>query len=163
MRALLRTGGMLTLVAVGYVLGSAGFFSPSSATAQQANDPLNDQHKERIKLAYDALNAAQATLEQDDLYEPAVKGLNSFAVLAGGIDVRNDLETTQTVDPETFAGLYADLAVDEIAADITFDEEGRLLYKNKIVRMYPISRIRQLIAQRRMLGGVEDDTLPAAK
>lgn len=156
MRTICRTGAVLGLIAFGYVLGSLGVVGPSPASAQQSADPLTDQHKEKIKAAYDALSSAMVVLEQDQLYKPAIKGMNAFAVSTGGLDAVRDLETTQAVDPETFVGLYAGEATDEVAKELTFDDEGRLLYKNKVVRMYPISKLRQLFARRRQLAGVED-------
>ena len=70
------------------------------------------------------------------------------------------------MDPETFAALYAaayDLKKlnikDESLADwidvnqLGYDAEGRLTYQNKVVRIYPVSRLKKLNAQRRVLIG----------
>jgi hypothetical protein len=62
------------------------------------------------------------------------------------------------VDPETFAGLYAGLAVDEVASELAHDDEGRLTYKGKLVRMYPISRLKRLFAQRSAASGESETT-----
>ncbi len=90
-------------------------------------------------------------LEQEQRYAPVMKGVNAFAVLSGGADAKQDLETGRGVDPETFAALYAEQATDEIAAHVSKDEQGRLTYKGKIVRMYSISRLKQMFAKRATL------------
>ena len=73
---------------------------------------------------------------------------NSFLVSTGGGDAVADLESGRGVDPETFAALYADLATDEIAQHLAKDGEGRLTYKGKLVRIYPIARLKELFTKR---------------
>ena len=55
------------------------------------------------------------------------------------------------VDPETFAGLYAGQAIAKFGKDLKTDERGRLTYKDKVVRMYSISRIKKLYSSRAKL------------
>jgi hypothetical protein len=122
-----------------------------------AQDPLSVQPQQqrlpeevmtRLKETHSALLAAMQELQRQNMYQPAVTGVNSFAISVGGLNVLEDLETTRSVDPETFAALYADRATEEVAQHIAKDEAGRLTYKGKVIRMYPIARIKQLFAKR---------------
>jgi hypothetical protein len=163
MQTFVRAGAVLTLVALGYVLGASGVLAPATAQIQPAAQ-YADTVKEKVKTVYEQVASSMATLEQEGLYTPAIKGVNAFAVSVGGVNALNDLETTQSVDPETFVGLYAGLAVDEVTPHLSFDEDGRLLYKNRPVRLYPISTMQQLIARRRELAGIEQDpALPSVR
>ncbi|HUG92334.1 MAG TPA: hypothetical protein VML55_15960 [Planctomycetaceae bacterium] len=160
MQTIIRAAAALGLMILGYVLGVSGLFAPSPAAAQiQPADQYADATREKVKAVYESVASAMATLEQEGLYRPAIQGVNAFAVSTGGVDVLHDLETSQSVDPETFVGLYAGLAVDDVAQHLSYDEDGRVLYKNRPVRLYPISRIHQLIARRRQLAGIEEDPL----
>jgi hypothetical protein len=87
-------------------------------------------------------------LQEEKRYVPAIQGLNAFATTVGGVDAIADLESGQGVDPETFAGLYAGQALAEVAESLARDAEGHLTYKNKIVRVYSSTRMRQLFAMR---------------
>jgi len=151
MRTRIRILGAVALVAFGYVLGSSGVATPAALQAQNEAEGASEETQGKIRSAYDALNAAMAALEQEQQYTPVMKGVNAFDVLAGGADAKQDLETGRGVDPETFAALYADQATDEIAANISKDEQGRVTYKGKIVRMYSISRLKQMFAKRAAL------------
>jgi hypothetical protein len=145
--------GMLTLVGLGYVLGSAPATRFPLVFGQEGSGTLSDETTKKIEEANDRLKSAMDSLRQEGLYKPVINGLNSYAVLAGGLDSRRDLEEGKGVDPETFAALYAGDAIDEIAVDISRDEEGRLTYKNKVVRIYPISRLKRIHQQRQILTG----------
>jgi hypothetical protein len=118
-----------------------------SAQDEQFEAPSEDTAK-KIVVAYDSMRAAMEGLKQEQKYVPATKSLNPYSVMVGGLDVVADLESGRGVDPYTFAGLYAGDATDEIAAQLTKDEDGRLLYKNRVIRMYPISRFKKLEGQR---------------
>lgn len=156
MRFLIRAGLGAGLVAVGYVLGASGILQPGTAGAQESQpSQLSDETSQKIKDAYQALQTAQRALEDDGRYTSAIEGVNSFAVTVGGVDALGDLRSGRGVDPETFAGLYAGRAIDEVAADLGRDEQGRLTYKNKLVRMYSISRLKQLFAERDKLSGTQ--------
>lgn len=141
------------LVAFGYVLGSSGVVTPTALRAQNEAEGPSEETRGKIRGAHDALSAAMTALEAEKLYVPAMKGTNAFAVLSGGADAKQDLETGRGVDPETFAALYADQATDEITAHLSKDEQGRLTYKGKVVRMYPISRLKKMFAERAKLSG----------
>lgn len=163
----MRTGvtflAALTLVVFGYVLGASQALSPATVLAQadakkaagESSGGPSQESQDKLKAASDALKTAMEALQIETLYNPATQGTNAFAVLAGGLNSREDLERGRGVDPETFAALYAGLATDEIAAEIGRDTEGRVTYKGKVVRMYPISRIKALYASRATLTGEE--------
>ncbi len=171
MRTFMRGGLGLALVAVGYVLGISGVFQSPRVEAQQAPPQaadapevtgLNKDTQEKIKLAYDALVAAKEALANDGRYTPATEPdvLNVFGILTGGVDAVADLEAGRGVDPETFAALYSDLAAASLRQDIERDSEGRLTYKSKVIRMYPIAQLKQRFALRRQLAGIEDEIAP---
>lgn len=149
MSGLTRGVVMLGLLAFGYVLGANHVLHLASVQAQNEEElKISDETRKKIQAANESLKSAGDDLKEADLDKPAIKGLNSFAILVGGVNAIEDLETGRGVDPVTFAGLYAGEAVDEIAEHLTFDEEGRLTYKNRVVRMYPISRLKKLYARR---------------
>jgi hypothetical protein len=152
------------LIAVGYLLGNLSL-SPL-VRAQDADAGPSDDSAKKIVAANDALKAAVDQLKLESRYEAATKGINSYGVMVGGVNAKQDLESGHGVDPETFAALYAaayDLKKlnlkDETLADwldvnlLDYDAEGRLTYKNKVVRIYPVSRLKKLNAQRMVLIG----------
>src|SRR5690606_17445319 len=102
----------------------------------------------KIQAALQALQAAREALEGEGHYVPATQGLNVFAITAGGVDAVQDLESGRGVDPETFAALYAGLATDEVAAKLGRDADQRLTYNNRLIRMYPISRLKKMYSIR---------------
>ena len=159
-RMLLGTGLLMT----GYLLGSLSPFA--AVRAQDADAGPSDDSVKKIVAANDALKSAVDQLKLESRYEVATKGIKSFAVMVGGLNVKEDMESGHGVDPETFAALYAaayDLKKlnikDESLADwidvnqLGYDAEGRLTYQNKVVRIYPVSRLKKLNAQRRVLIG----------
>ncbi len=145
--------GLLALIGLGYALGSTQAIRLPLVFGQNGAGGPSDESRKKIEDANDKLKSAMDSLRQEGLYKPVINGLNSYAVLAGGLDSRRDLEEGKGVDPETFAALYAGDAIDEIAVDISRDEEGRLTYKNKVVRIYPISRLKRIHQQRQLLTG----------
>src|SRR5688500_1223134 len=173
MRTLLRGGLGLALDSVGHVMGRSGVFEAQKVDAQQDEPPatetpevtgLNKDTQDKIKAAYEALIAAKEALANDGRYNPATEPdvLNVFGILSGGVDAVADLESGRGVDPETFAALYADLAAGNLRADIERDSQGRLTYKNKVIRMYPIALLKQRTAPRRQHPGTEDQGTPQA-
>lgn len=159
-RMILGTG----LLALGYFLGSMNPFP--ALRAQDGDSGPSEDSAKKIVAANDALKAAVDQLKLESRYEVATKGINSYAVMVGGLNAKDDLESGRGVDPETFAALYAaayDLKKlnlkDDSLADwvdvnlLDYDAEGRLTYQNKVVRIYPVSRLKKLNAQRRVLIG----------
>jgi hypothetical protein len=160
MRTFVRWGVAGMLLAVGYGFGASGVLTPGSARAQPAagaapESGVTDLTLEKLKATYNALQAAGQALQEEGRYVPATTGNNAFAISVGGVNAIEDLETGRGVDPETFAGLYAGRALEEVARNLGRDSEGRLTYKNRIVRIYPISRLQQLYAERDRLAGLE--------
>jgi len=145
------------LIAVGYVAGVSGAFWPAMLGAQEAATDLPEESADKVKAATAAVNAAMVQLQNDKRYTPAIKGVNTFAVTVGGLNALADLKDGRGVDPETFAGLYAGLAIDEVAEKISRDDQGRLTYNNKVIRIYPISRLKMLFALRDTLAGVKKE------
>ena len=153
MRAFFRCIAAVGLIAAGYVLGANGVLSPSLLRAQVGGEGPSPETAEKISAAYGSLKAVGDALQQDGRHQPATRGINTFAIMVGGVNAIDDLEKGRGVDPETFAGLYADEAVDEVAQFLDRDEKGRLTYKNKVVQMYPISILKALFAERLKYSG----------
>lgn len=154
MRGLQQAALATVLVAGGYLLGAWQIGRPGDLAAQenQATE-LSDETKKKIVTVQEALSAAAQALKDENRLVPATKTVNAFAVLCGGLNVVEDLESGRGVDPETFAALYAGDVNDELKEHLAFDSENRLTYKSKVVRIYPISRLQKLHAQRLVLTG----------
>ena len=162
----------VALLMFGYCLGASQLLSPAALFAQggkakpkaagdSADLGLTDETKAKIKTAADALKAAMEALDAEGKYkDSAIKGVNAFTVLTGGGNSLEDLKAAGGVDPETFAALYAGLATDKVAVDLGRDADGKLTYKNRVVRMYPISAIRAAYARRAEITG--EELLPAS-
>ena len=148
---------LLTVFSVGYLAGTSNWMADSHLKAQ----PASDEVSEKIGEVFGALQAARGALDQDGLYNPASKTLNATGILAGGVDAIADLESARGVDPETFASLYAGQATDDIAVELDKDELGRLTYKGKVVRMYSISRLKQMYQERIRYTGEAGDAAAA--
>ena len=73
----------------------------------------------------------------------------------GGLDATKDLEDGRGVDPETFASLYAGRASDAIEPHIAVDDQGRLTYKGKLIRMYSRDRLNSAFTVREKISGTE--------
>ena len=154
MRVFLRAMCGLGLVALGYCLGAQGVLSSPALIAQE-EEKLSKETEGKVQEAIESMRAARDALVQDNRYTAATTGLNVFAISVGGVNAMEDLEAGRGVDPETFAALYAGLAVEEVAEHIGKDEQGRLTYKNKVVRMYPLSRLKSLFEKRQEIMGVQ--------
>ena len=144
---------MAALVGLGYLLGSSELLKMPIGWAQDDGASLSDEATKKVQTAYDAMKSAMDILKTEGQYKAVTKGVNGYAVLAGGLDVERDLEEGKGVDPETFAALYAGDAIESVAEHLSRDEEGRLTYKNKVVRIYPISRLKKVHAHRQELTG----------
>lgn len=149
MRPICKTASILALVSLGYVLGTAGVFAPRFLGAQApAEGGPSAESLTKLKEAFAAIKGAAETLEQENLYVPATTTLNVFSVMAGGLNAVQDLEDGRGVDPETFAALYAGEAKPEVKEHLDFDEQGRLTYKGKVVRIYPKQRMKKIFQER---------------
>ena len=143
----------LLLIAVGYVLGSSQSFQSTALLAQQKSGTPTEETEDKIKRGVKQLIEAQSALEEESFMTSATKGVNAFAVSCGGVNAMADLEAGNGVDPETFAGLYADRAKPDVVTHLGRDDQGRITYKNKIVRMYPVSRLKKMFATRLKYSG----------
>lgn len=144
--------GATALVGFGYVLGTFNTFQSQPMQAQVDNSDLPSQDAvKKIKTVQSELKGAMAMLQGENRYRSAIQGYNAFAIAAGGIDAIRDLESGRGVDPETFAALYADQATDEVAADLGRDEQGRLTYKGRVIRMYSTARLKKLFEMRKKI------------
>ncbi len=154
---MMTTGRWLSaigLVGLGFLLGRMDFHTVSVIRAQDADATgPSDETTKKIQLANDALKAAAESLKNESLYIAATKPINVLGILSGGINAVDDLESGRGVDPETFAALYADEATDDVKLHLGKDEDGRLTYKNKVLRIYPISRLKKMNAQRKVVTG----------
>ena len=140
---------------LGYGLGINHVLEPTDLKAVNQESDLqitipegmSETTFQLVKTSLEATNSAMSGLEQDRRYNPVVKGMNAFATSVGGVDAAGDLEKGY-VDPETFAALYADRASDQIRKELGKDEQGRLTYKKKVIRMYSIKRLKELFSLR---------------
>lgn len=148
-----RVASALALIAFGFCLGRMDTASKSRLIAQEEQAGPSEETTKKIQLANDALKAATESLKNETLYNAATKSINVFGVLTGGLNAVDDLESGRGVDPETFAALYADDATEDVKQHLGKDEDGRLTYKNKVVRIYPISRLKKAYAQRMVVTG----------
>ena len=158
MRSLQKTALAAVLFGLGYLAGTSQTDSIQKVNAQgatAANAPSDAVTKE-ISTVHTALQSAKDILSQEGRYVPATKTLNVSAIVAGGVDAVADLEAGRGVDPETFAALYADQASDDIRPEIGEDEHGRLTYKGKVIRMYSVSRLKQMYQERVRFTGETD-------
>lgn len=154
----------VSLVGLGYVMGSSHPFP--LVRAQDATATPSEDTTKKIVEANDKLKVAVDGLKLESRYEAVTKGINSYGVLVGGVNAKEDLESGQGVDPETFAALYTaafdmkklNVRDDSLAdwvdiSQLDYDAEGRLTYGGKIVRIYSVSRLKKLRAQRLVLLG----------
>ena len=164
MRSSMQGAIAASLIGIGYLLGSAQIFQ--SAFAQSEDSAPSDDAVKKIAESHEALKRAVEQLQRESRYSAVTKSVNAFAVLAGGIDVKEELEAGNGVDPETWASLYVatdelkrNRVKDESLADwvdtnlLGFDNDGHLTYRNKVVRIYSVSKLRKVIAQRMVVLG----------
>jgi hypothetical protein len=148
MRLTPRTVVCFCLLCVGYVLGALHLGAPTPLRAEPSTDAVSGAIRDKLRDADRIMGEAMQMLQDDRRYVPAIQGLNAFATSVGGVDAVADLESGQGVDPETFAGLYAGQALPEIAEHLAHDAQGRVTFKNRVVRLYNPARMKQLFAAR---------------
>lgn len=149
MRPMLKTLSVLAVLGFGYVLGSTQAFSPRPVGAQVGDGAgPSPEATKKVSEAFNALKAAAETLEQENLYVSATPNLNVFSIAAGGINAIQDLEDGRGVDPETFAALYAGEGKPEVKEHLDTDDQGRLTYKGKVIRIYPKQRMKKIYQER---------------
>lgn len=158
MRAIWKTVSVLSIFGLGFLAGTMQWSAQSTAVAQFEDDGASEEVAKSITAAYSALQTVRSNLNQEGRYTPATKILNATALMAGGIDAMADLESGKGVDPETFGGLYAGQATDEVSIDLDTDENGRLTYKGKVIRMYSIERLKNFYKERLKFAGEDEET-----
>ncbi|MDA1013439.1 MAG: hypothetical protein O3A00_03175 [Planctomycetota bacterium] len=133
-----------SLVGFGYLFGAFNSLESQPMQAQVEDQDLPSKEAvKKIKTVQSELKGAMSILQGENRYRAAIQNYNAFAISVGGIDAIRDLESGRGVDPETFAGLYADQATDEVAQDLGRDEQGRLTYKGRVIRMYSTARLKK--------------------
>ena len=172
MRYLKKSLAAFALIGLGYLLGAAGRLPSGLLWAQAETEEApsaaeltgaTEETLTKVRTALAALKGAADALQEEQKYVPATSGINVFAVSVGGIDAVKDLEAGRGVDPETFAALYAGQATDEVSAKLGYDAEHRLTYNNRLLRMYPLARIKKLYQVREaILGSKSTGDSPAA-
>jgi len=146
------------LVATGYVLGASGALELRVTGAQeQAETSLAKETVAKLRAANNALRDAADALRTEGRYEAVTEDVNSFLVLSGGGNAKEDLQSGAGVDPETFAALYAGGAVPEIADQLEMDDENRLMYNGQVVRMYSKARLQRTLAERTKLAAMRPE------
>lgn len=138
-------GGLM--LGCGYLLGAFGA-GTLEVTAQEPDVGVTEETANKIRDAHRRLTDAMEALQAQGRYEAVTEGINSFLVLSGGGNAREDLESGRGVDPETFAALYAGRALPEIQDLLDTDEQGRITYNDEVVRMYSKARLQRIFANR---------------
>ena len=147
LRTLALAGGVFALgLTLGRLDGGNAALAQDEPAAEE--EPLPEAAVNEVRATARAVESARDELASAGRYAPATTGLNAFLVLSGGGDAVADLDGDEGVDPETFAALYAGRATDEIKGDLSTDDDGRLLYKGRAVRMYSIERLRKAYDER---------------
>jgi hypothetical protein len=140
------------LVAAGYVLGASGALELRMTGAQDPQEAgLAKETMDKVRAANYALSDAADALKTEGRYEAITEEVNSFLVLSGGGNAKQDLESGAGVDPETFAALYAGGAIPEVNDKLETDAENRLTYNGQVVRMYSKARLARMLAERTKL------------
>lgn len=164
MRISVRILSAACLLTTGYMFGSLHSFP--KAYAQPESPSVSEDSAKKIIEANDALKKAVDQLKLESKYESVTKDVNPYSVLVGGINAKEDLESGLGVDPETYAALNIaayqlkknnikdDQLADWVDTNLLgYDSGGHLTYRNKVVRIYSISRLRKLYAQRLVILG----------
>lgn len=147
---------LTVVLAAGIGIGSMRSSLVSQIEAQDdavLESPLSEDAANQIRAVNRSLESARDELETEGRYRAATDAVNPFLIMVGGGDAIADLESDDGVDPETFAALYAGMASEAIKDDVTIDDEGRVRYKGKVVRMYSIKRLKQMYARRSAMSG----------
>lgn len=138
----------LAIWSCGYWMGSGNLPEVSALTAQEESAGLTQETAIKVQAAHEALKSAMEALQQDGKYEGISETPNAYLILSGGGNAKEDLNSGQGVDPETFAALYARQVNQDILDGLTVDDQGRLLYQEQLIRLYSKSRLERTFAER---------------
>ena len=139
----------------GVLIANVQWVGPVTAQDDEDVEALPEEAANEIRAVNRALQSAAEEMERSQAYVPATDGVNALLLLSGGGNALEDLEKGTGVDPETFAALYAEMAVPEVKQNLSVDDEGRLLYKGRIVRMYSKSRLKEMFENRLKYAPIE--------
>lgn len=138
-------GGLVILV-VGYFLGVNQSSLTNEALAQRKSD-VGSAEILKIRNAFGAMGEVRQELVANQKHQISLSVLNPLAVCSGGVNSLTDLERGTGVDPITYGALYAGMADVSISSEISFDEDGRLMYRDKVVRLYSPKRMKELFSR----------------
>lgn len=150
----------LAMWSCGYWMGNGDLPEVPALTAQEDASGLSQETAIKIQAAHEALKSAMEALQQDGKYEGLSETPNAYLVLSGGGNAKDDLNSGQGVDPETFAALYARQVNQDILDGLTVDDQGRLLYNEQLIRLYSKSRLERTFAERVKLSLAGSGKLP---
>ena len=145
-RRAVRLAATVAVLAAGFAAGR--WAAPLPAAPAFAQDGVDAAVLARTKEGYDALRRAQTALIQSGAYVPAASGVNCFVTLAGGYDVLGSLQNGRGVDPETYCALEAGFAVEGVLLDLGRSADGRLTYRDAVVRLLPQDVLRSMYLRR---------------
>lgn len=145
-----------------FLSGLAGPFGGTGCLADETPSNgevrLTPETLQKYKAVYRALRDLDDFLRAVGFERSALVEINYFAMSVGGIDAIKDLEEGRGVDPETLAGLYAGYATPAVARHLNMQPvaggwkitspDGRLRYKETVVRLYSPARLARLFARR---------------
>lgn len=92
----------------------------------------------------------QSALQNEVSASSIIAGSNSqhfFGMSVGGINVIEELNTTKTVDPETYAAILAQRVQIDFADAFTY-VNGRVLHENKEVKLYAARKLESCFKRR---------------
>ena len=144
-----------TAFAAGLIFGRTSDVTVATAQDAAGGQGVSENAATEIRSAGRAIQAAGDELRADGQYNPATTVPSPFLILSGGGDAVADLDAGDGVDPDTFAALYAGLASDEVKPKLSTDDDGRLLYNGKPVRMYSIKKLQAMYKMRSQLEASE--------
>lgn len=143
-----------------FLSGLAGPLGRTSCLADETPGELrlSPETLQKYKAVYRALRDLDDFLRAVGFERSALVEINYFAMSVGGIDALRDLEEGRGVDPETLAGLYAGYAAPVVARHLNMQPvaggwkitspDGRLRYKDTVVRLYSPAKLAALFARR---------------
>ncbi|MCH2211362.1 MAG: hypothetical protein MK110_08675 [Fuerstiella sp.] len=135
--------------AAGCLVGSSHELGPDRVqAARQDKEPLSGEALLTYKQSKIIMDSLSDMLAAERTHRSVTEGENYFALSVGGIDSLQELEEGRGVDPETFAALYAGLALPNIAQHLEVDDNGRIRYKGNIVRLYSRERLKDVFRRR---------------
>ena len=120
-------------------------------------DQLDIATQTQLKSAYDSVKGASSALAGEGRVTDALRTPNALGVTCGGIDALKDLEEGRGVDPETFAGLYAGFANENVIPKLGRDDQGRVTYDGNVVRLYSPERLKRLFQRRLTIRDLNND------